>query len=109
MGAEELDQLTDLDEKTVRGDEPVREPDEGAKRTVLPINSLEHVCLGFRLGAKGRRDIRLHDNRDSKPAPKSLRRDVHSTGQRWVPGCPKIRIICGGCGASLFHFEGEPK
>ena len=62
--------------------------------------------LRLRPGSKGRRHIRLYDERGSRFAHTSLRREVCCAGQGTVFGCPKISIICGGCGASLIRFEG---
>lgn len=111
-------------------DEQARKPEEAAVAALRPPDSTQQRCsscrnvgvaetvvfggcdgpeLGFWLGSKGRRDIRLHDEGDGKAAPRSLRREVRCTGRSGVPGCPQIRIICGGCGASLIHFEGGAK
>ena len=105
--------------------EQARKGEEAAMAVVGPSSGAECLCescggvvvtvvfggrdrpeFGFRLGSKGRRPIRLHDEGGGDAAPRSLRCEVCCGGQRTVSGCPKISFICGGCGRRLFLFEG---
>src|SRR5882672_2066442 len=125
MTAQERQKLSDLLEKKIRGDEHAQNPDEAVTGPSGSPNNEEYLCgscggvlmtvalrdrnrpeIGFRLGSKGRREIRLCDEGGDNAAPGSLGRELCCAGPVMVSSCPKVSIICGGCARPLFLFEG---
>jgi hypothetical protein len=114
-------------ERCLKADEHAKQADQAAMAALGPPNSTQHDCsscggvatvvfsgphgreIRFRLGSKGRRYIRLHDDGGGNAAPTSLGREVWCREQGREPDSPKVTLMCGECGAHLICFEGGAK